>query len=51
MTSYCTADAKSSDLQGEIASDFWRNVDYTTGKGVNGNPYVQRMFPVPLYEP
>jgi len=31
MTSYCSAAAKNSDLQGTLASDFWSNVEYTTG--------------------
>lgn len=44
-TSYCSAAAKTSDLQGELAPDFWQNVDYTTGEGVNGESYVQRMPP------
>lgn len=43
MTSYCSAAAKTSDLQGELASNFWESVDYTTGKGVNGERYVQRV--------
>jgi len=41
MTSYCSAAAKYSDLQGELASNFWRNVDYEMGRGVNGGRYVQ----------
>jgi len=40
-TSYCSAAAKTSDLQGELAPDFWQNVDYATGEGVNGESYVQ----------
>lgn len=44
MTSYCSAAAKYSDEQGTLAEDFWSNVDYRTGQGVNGKPYVQRMF-------
>lgn len=50
MTSYCSADAKYSDQQGELASNFWSDVDYTTGQGVNGNHYVQRMFRFPHYD-
>ncbi|KAF8800087.1 hypothetical protein BYT27DRAFT_7263228 [Phlegmacium glaucopus] len=41
MTSYCSADAKYSDLQGEFSPDFWRDVDYITGQGLNGGRYVQ----------
>lgn len=42
MTSYCSAAAKTSNLQGELSPNFWRDVDYTTGQGVNGGQYVQR---------
>lgn len=44
MTTYCTAAAKSNS-QGEISSEFWVNVNYAEGYGVNGGRYVQRMSP------
>jgi len=39
MTSYCSAAAKTSNEQGEFASNFWSNVEYTTGQG--SGRYVQ----------
>lgn len=43
MTSYCSAAAKYSDQQ-ELSPDFWSDVDFTEGQGVNGGRYAQRMF-------
>jgi len=40
-TSYCSAAAKTSELQGTLSSDFWSNVDFTEGQGVNGERYAQ----------
>ena len=44
MMSYCSEAAKYSDEQGTLLSNFWRDVDYTEGQGVNGQRYAQRMF-------
>ena len=44
MTTYCSTAAKYSDQQGTLSSDFWSNVDYTAGQGVNGGRYAQRTF-------
>lgn len=43
MISYCSEAAKYSEQQ-VLASNFWSNVEYKTGQGVNGQSYVQRMF-------
>lgn len=43
MISYCSEAAKYSDQQ-VLSSDFWSNVAYVTGQGVNGQNYAQRMF-------
>jgi hypothetical protein len=47
-TSYCSADAKYSDEQGELASKFWSDVAFISGE-MSGR-YAQRMFfSFPLY--
>jgi len=41
MQSYCSASAKTSSKQGELPSDFWRNVAFKSGKGKNGGRFAQ----------
>ncbi|KAI9235664.1 MAG: hypothetical protein BYD32DRAFT_370655 [Podila humilis] len=41
MTTYCSASAQTSDLQGLLSPDFWSNVAYITGQGANGQRYAQ----------
>lgn len=41
---YCSEAGKYSDEQGTLLSNFWSDVDYTEGRGVNGQRYAQRMF-------
>ncbi|KAG5649810.1 hypothetical protein H0H81_001910 [Sphagnurus paluster] len=43
MQTYCTPAARTSPLQGELSTSFWRNVAFTTGKGVNGGRYAQQV--------
>ncbi|KAF8622305.1 hypothetical protein AX15_007116 [Amanita polypyramis BW_CC] len=40
-TTYCSAAGRSSPDQGQLSNNFWRNVEYKTGNGVNGESYVQ----------
>jgi len=40
-TSYCSAAAQTPGVGGELAPNFWSNVDYITGQGVDGGRYVQ----------
>ncbi|KDR79458.1 hypothetical protein GALMADRAFT_63310, partial [Galerina marginata CBS 339.88] len=41
MQAYCSASAHSSPDQGQLSSEFWRNVEFKTGNGVNGKRYAQ----------
>ena len=47
MMTYCSEAGKYSDEQGTLLSNFWSDVDYTEGRGVNGQRYAQRMFHYP----
>ncbi|KAG6887162.1 hypothetical protein C0992_000365 [Termitomyces sp. T32_za158] len=38
---YCSASARRSSQQGLLPNQFWRKVDYRTGKGKNGKRYAQ----------
>ncbi|KAF9469587.1 hypothetical protein BDZ94DRAFT_1151585 [Collybia nuda] len=38
---YCTKSARTSDSQGEISPNFWRDVEYKTGKGAQGGRFAQ----------
>ncbi|KAK2467645.1 hypothetical protein APHAL10511_000500 [Amanita phalloides] len=40
-TTYCTSTGQTSSDQGLLPDDFWRNVEYKAGNGVNGKPFVQ----------
>lgn len=40
-TVYCSAKAKTSPLQGDLASNFWSNVEFVSKTGVNGQVFVQ----------
>ncbi|KAJ3549780.1 hypothetical protein NMY22_g747 [Coprinellus aureogranulatus] len=40
-TVYCSSAAKYDSRQGLLPSNFWTNVEYVTGFGVNGGRYVQ----------
>ncbi|KAJ2912816.1 hypothetical protein MD484_g7594, partial [Candolleomyces efflorescens] len=41
-TTYCSASSRfEPSQQGELSSDFWTNVEYVTGNGVNGERYAQ----------
>ncbi|KAF8628296.1 hypothetical protein AX17_005999 [Amanita inopinata Kibby_2008] len=40
-TTYCTAAARTSQDQGLLSDDFWRNVEFMQGNGVNGASFVQ----------
>ena len=42
MISYCSAAAEYSEAQ-VLSSDFWSDVKYAEGNGVNGLRYAQRM--------
>ena len=46
-TVYCSAKAKTSPLQGDLAPNFWSNVEFVSKTGVNGQAYVQRAPHVP----
>jgi hypothetical protein len=42
-TTYCTSAGRTSQDQGTLPDNFWKNVESKTDNGVNGNRYVQRM--------
>ncbi|KAF7773511.1 hypothetical protein Agabi119p4_5678 [Agaricus bisporus var. burnettii] len=39
--SYCSASARTSDSQGLLPDNFWRNVEFKTGKGKGGKKWAQ----------
>ncbi|KAG8723368.1 hypothetical protein FRC12_018795 [Ceratobasidium sp. 428] len=41
MRSFCSASAKTSSLQGDLPSNFWKRSSYKTGTGKNGKKYKQ----------
>jgi len=52
MKTYCSPAGRYSTQQGQLPPDFWRNVEFKTGKGAKGGRYAQReLYPdlVSLY--
>ncbi|KAF8876574.1 hypothetical protein BD779DRAFT_159792 [Infundibulicybe gibba] len=41
MKSYCSSQGKSSSSQGDLPANFWRNVEFKSGNGVNGGRFAQ----------
>lgn len=41
MKSYCSASARTSDVQGLLPNNFWKNVEFKTGKGNGGKKWAQ----------
>ncbi|KAG6916209.1 hypothetical protein DXG01_007839 [Tephrocybe rancida] len=46
MKTYCSPAGRYSSQQGQLPAQFWRNVEFKTGKGKNGGRYAQRE-PIP----
>jgi len=44
MKTYCSPAGKYDPQQGELPSDFWRNVEFKNGTGPGGGRYAQREF-------
>ena len=50
MKTYCSPAGRYDGKQGQLPADFWSNVAFKSGKGVNGGRYAQRT-PVPRHLP
>lgn len=44
MQSYCSSSAHTSDSQGLLPDNFWRNVEFKAGNGSNGGKWAQREY-------
>jgi hypothetical protein len=44
MKTYCSPAGRYSPNQGQLPADFWRNVEFKSGKGRGGGRFVQRTF-------
>ena len=41
MKTYCTPAGRYDSRQGQLPGDFWSNVEFKSGKGVNGGRYAK----------
>jgi len=41
MTTYCSPGGRYAPQQGQLPPDFWKNVEFKTGNGINGVRYAQ----------
>lgn len=47
MKTYCSPEGRYSSQQGQLPADFWKNVEFKSGKGKNGGRYAQRKHLIP----